>query len=61
MERNDYVYFRQREADERDCAERAQDQTARRAHLDLAERYAERVRAMARPLRPESPSRDPRC
>ena len=52
MERNDYVYFRQREADERDCAERAQDQTARRAHLDLAERYAERVRAMAPPAAP---------
>ncbi|MDC7812026.1 hypothetical protein [Sphingomonas koreensis] len=50
MERNDYVYFRQREADERDCAERARDLTARRAHLDLAERYAERVRSMAPPV-----------
>lgn len=50
MERNDYVYFRQREADERDCAARARDLTARRAHLDLAERYAERVRSMAPPV-----------
>lgn len=49
MERNDYAYFRKRERDERDCAERAQDQMARRAHLDLAERYAERVRAMMPP------------
>jgi hypothetical protein len=53
MERNDYAYFTQREADERGCAERAQDQTARRAHLDLAERYAERVRAMAPPAAPK--------
>lgn len=52
MERNDYAYFRQRELDERDCAERAQDLTARRAHLDLAERYAERVRAMVPPATP---------
>jgi len=49
MERNDYIYFRQREQAERDCADRARDQTARRAHLDMAERYAERVRAMAPP------------
>lgn len=53
MERNDYDYFRRRELDERDCAKRAQDQTARCAHLDMAERYAERVRAMAPPATPE--------
>lgn len=47
MERNDYDYFRQREENERACAERAQDQTARRAHLDMAARYAERVRTLA--------------
>lgn len=49
MKRNDYEYFRQRELDERAIAERARDQTARRAHLDMAERYAERVRTMAPP------------
>ncbi|HEY0621726.1 hypothetical protein [Sphingomonas sp.] len=54
MERNDYAYFRQREADERASAERAQDQTARCAHLDMAERYAERVRAMAPSATPEA-------
>ncbi|WP_343519077.1 hypothetical protein [Sphingomonas sp.] len=47
MERNDYHYFRRREQDERAYAERAQDMTARRAHLDMAERYAERVRTLA--------------
>jgi hypothetical protein len=52
MDRNDYAYFRQREADERGCAERALDQTARRAHLDMAERYAERVRTMMPPVVP---------
>ena len=54
MERNDYAYFRQREADERAYAERAADLTARRAHLDMAERYAERVRSMAPPATPEA-------
>ena len=53
MERNDYHYFRQREQDERASAERAQDLTARRAHLDMAERYAERVRTLA-PTVPEA-------
>lgn len=54
MGRNDYDYFRRRERDERDRAERAQDQTARRAHLDMAERYAERARAMAPPAVPNA-------
>ena len=49
MERNDYDYFRQRERAERAYAERAQDLTARCAHLDMAERYAERVRTMVPP------------
>lgn len=49
MERNDYDYFRRRERAERANAERAQDQTARCAHLDMAERYAERVRTMLPP------------
>lgn len=54
MERDDYDYFRRREADERAHAERAGDLTARCAHLDLAERYAARVRAMAPPAAPEA-------
>lgn len=54
MERNDYEYFQQRERAERVHAERAQDLTARRAHLDLAERYAERVREMPPVAMPEA-------
>lgn len=43
----DFEYYRRREQHERACAERAQDQTARRVHLDMAERYAARLRTMA--------------
>ena len=50
MERNDYDYFRQRELAERAYADRAQDRTARCAHLAMAERYAERVRTMVPPV-----------
>lgn len=46
MSDTDYEYFRQREQRERSCAERAQDQTARRAHMDMANRYAQRLREM---------------
>jgi hypothetical protein len=42
MSDTDLEYFRQRERDERACAERAQDLTAQRAHLDMAERYSAR-------------------
>jgi hypothetical protein len=38
-------YDRQREAQERAIAERCADPVARRLHLDLAERYAARLRA----------------
>jgi hypothetical protein len=50
MKRDDQTYFAQREADERRSAERAKDMTARRAHLAMAEHYAEKLRAMAQPL-----------
>ena len=46
MSETDLEYFRQRERDERACAERAQDLSARHAHLDMAERYAARLRGM---------------
>lgn len=46
MSDQDRDYFQRREQDERACAERALDQTARRAHLAMAERYAERLRTI---------------
>lgn len=46
MSDTDYEYFRQRERHERSCAEQAHDQAARRVHLDMADRYADRVREM---------------
>lgn len=49
MSDQDFEYYRRREQDERACAERAQDLTARRAHLAMAERYAERVRSLMPP------------
>ena len=50
MSDQDFEYYRRREQDERAGAERAQEQTARRAHLAMAEHYAERVRAMMPPM-----------
>jgi len=49
MSDRDFEYFTRREQDERANAERSHDQTARRVHLALAERYAERLRAMVPP------------
>ena len=49
MSDKDYEYFRQREQHERASAEHALDQTARRAHKDMADRYAERLREMPSP------------
>lgn len=46
----DFEYFTRREQDERAWAERSQDQTARRVHLALADRYAERLRTMMPPM-----------
>jgi hypothetical protein len=45
VHRTSFDYDRQREAQERAIAERCEDPLARRLHLDLAERYAARLRA----------------
>jgi hypothetical protein len=37
-------YFRQRESTERDAAEKAASEAARRAHLELAQEYAALLR-----------------
>lgn len=42
---HDQDYLRRREAQERAAAELAPDPAARRAHDELADRYAERLRA----------------
>ena len=47
MSDQDVEYFMRREQDERASAERSSDQSARRVHLALADRYAERLRKMA--------------
>lgn len=41
MTNTDQEYYRRREAQERDTAERCADTSARRAHLDMANRYSE--------------------
>ena len=41
---HDQDYLRRREAQERAAAEQAPDPAARRAHDELADRYAERLR-----------------
>jgi hypothetical protein len=43
---NDYSYFLKRASDERTAAIHARDPRARKVHLDMAERYEERVREM---------------
>lgn len=40
----DYDYYRRREQQERECADRCEEIGARRIHLELAERYAAMVR-----------------
>jgi hypothetical protein len=44
---NDLSYFRRRASEERTAALYARDARVRRVHLEMAERYEERVRAMA--------------
>ena len=48
----DHDYYRRRERQERECADRCDEIAARRVHLELAERYAALVREplMARPV-----------
>ena len=43
---NDYSYFLKRASDERTAAMYARDPLVRQVHLDMAERYEERVREM---------------
>ena len=43
----DLVYFSRRAAEEKAAAEQAVHPTARQAHLDLAERYADLANALA--------------
>lgn len=43
MQTDDQKYYQKREADERNAADKAEP-SARRAHLDLAELYAARLR-----------------
>ncbi len=44
MSAKDLDYFAKRERQERENAVRTQDTTARRVHLELADRYAARLR-----------------
>jgi len=44
---NDLSYFRKRASEERTAALNARDPRARKAHVEMAERYEDRVRAMA--------------
>ena len=48
----DHDYYRRREQQERDCADRCEEIGARRIHLELADRYAALAREplMVRPV-----------
>ncbi len=48
----DHDYYRRRERQERECADRCEEVGARRIHLELADRYAALAREplMARPV-----------
>ena len=45
---SDIAYFRRRASDERSAALQARDPRAREAHVQMAERYEDLVRGMAR-------------
>jgi uncharacterized cupin superfamily protein len=47
MNNRDLEYYQRRERQERERAERADDTTARRVHLELAERYSTLLRSPA--------------
>ena len=47
MTQMDLEYYRRREAQERNHAERSEDMTARRVHQEMAERYSAIVREIA--------------
>ncbi len=42
---NDRTYFMRRAAQERSAATQAEGETARKAHLELAQRYRQRIRS----------------
>jgi predicted nuclease with TOPRIM domain len=44
---NDLSYFRKRASEERTAALNARDARVRKVHVEMAERYEERVRGMA--------------
>lgn len=44
---SDLSYYRRRASEERTAALNSRDQRVRRAHVEMAERYEERVRSMA--------------
>jgi Mg2+ and Co2+ transporter CorA len=43
----DHEYFRRREQQERDNADRTDDNTAKRIHLEMADRYADMLKSIA--------------
>jgi len=47
MSNSDQEYYVRRERQERDRADRTEDQTARRVHLEMAERYSAMLRETA--------------
>lgn len=49
MNASDLEYYARRELQEREHAKRAEDSTARRVHLEMAERYSARLRDVAAP------------
>jgi hypothetical protein len=44
---SDFIYFRQRAAEERTAALQTRNRFARRAHVEMADQYEDRVRAIA--------------
>jgi len=50
MTDEDRAYFTRREREEREIAERASDPSIARAHLQLAEAYARRLREAVEPV-----------
>ena len=46
---SDHEYLAERERRERELADLASDSSARRVHLDLADRYSARLRALGGP------------
>lgn len=47
MTKLDHEYFRRREQQERENADRTDDSTAKRIHLEMAKRYADMLREVS--------------